>query len=114
MSAWAQVGAKVVCINADPYTHRHLIEGAGFKPNLIAGFPLVKGETYTIESVVAHPVLAATCIRLVEVASRGSSAIGDDPGYIISRFRPLVTKTLEQDLAIFLPLLTDLRVGTDA
>ena len=63
----------------------------------------VKGEIYTVEyaSSDEHGVW----IGLIELPMEE---------YQIFHFRPLVTKTLEQDLAIFLPLLTDLRVGTDA
>lgn len=104
MSSWLSVGSKVVCINANPLANRALIHNAGHRPILHAGFPLNLGEVYTIESVRAHAILDVVCIRLVEIASRGPDMTGDDPGFDSRRFRPLITKTQEQDVEMFLRL----------
>lgn len=104
MNSWLSVGSKVVCINADPLVNVSLIRNSGHRPNLHEGLPLNLGEVYTIESVKAHAILDVVCIRLVEIASRGPDMTGDDPGFDSRRFRPLITKTQEQDIEMFLRL----------
>lgn len=89
MSAWAKPGVKVVCI----------ADAIGSVKSM--GFPLFKkGQIFTI--------------AFVDECSYGKflGFVEEHPLHTghINGFRPLVTKTQEDDLAIFLPLLTDLRV----
>lgn len=87
--SWARVGAKVVCVDAGPGPVRHSVA------------PLVKGTLYTIASTEWGSVIEAPIIRIVE--SRGR--------FGLFRFRPLVTRTQEQDIsAYFKPLLSPERI----
>lgn len=99
--SWARVGAEVVCINADGTN--------------TAGLPeLEAGSRYKLRWVgyFAHPLLpgagARATVRLEGVIrkSRDDAAYGlvDIPFYI-SRFRPVIARTLEQEVSRFLPLL---------
>lgn len=96
MSAWAKPGVKCVCVDAD------------------GSETLVHGGVYTVRSTcVAGPLWAdagSVGLRLYEIILPVDRLDGIEPGYRVSRFRPLVTRTQEQDLELFLPHLTDLRV----
>lgn len=76
--SWAKVGAKVVCVD-DSYD----CTGAGKEPLITAG------TVYTVESI-SDPY-----IRLLEV----EGAFSRYGGYRWRRFRPLVTRSQEQDIA---------------
>jgi hypothetical protein len=85
---WAKVGMKVVCINSDPSVFSHLPH------NGTGDFHLAKGSTYTIRWVGEANGLQT--VKLSELPDRTS-----DFGYALSRFRPLVTKTQSEDVAMF-------------
>lgn len=100
--SWAKVGAKVVCVDDShsPATH---MDG------------LAKGTVYTIRWVGMDFVgEAGMCVRLVEII-RDRPYIGHESAgrmdipYMIGRFRPVQTKTQEQDMEMFAPLLTGKR-----
>jgi len=85
---WAKVGMKVVCVDADPRTFNHL-------PGIVVGdFALEDKAIYTIRWV--GETLGLTTVRLVGLADRPH-----ERGYSLSRFRPLVTKTQSEDVAMF-------------
>lgn len=103
--AWAKPGVKCVCVDADP--DRFVKLQPSWRDD---GFPIREGIIYTICEVLVHPGADLVAVRLVELPDR---SIGDY-GYALSRFRPLASRTQEQDLAIFRPILTSISVGEDA
>lgn len=93
MSAWAKPGVKVVCI----------ADAIGSVKSM--GFPLFKkGQIFTI--------------AFVDECSYGKflGFVEEHPLHTghINGFRPLITKTQEQDLALFVHHLDGLPVGADA
>lgn len=107
MSAWAKVGAKCVCV------------ANGFASACKINEPEI-GATYTIRTVEKYGDKIG--VRLVEVSNpatlwfdrHGRSKNDWEPCFLIEWFRPLITKTQEQDAELFRSLLTDLPVGEDA
>jgi len=88
--SWAVPGARVVCVDA---------KWSSEPP----ADPLRLGLVYTIESAYIWDAMigAQVVVRLVEI---------DHPflpgfGYLLDRFRPVVTRSLEQDVAEFRKLL---------
>lgn len=99
MSIWAKPGVKCVCVDAAFVSGRS---------------PLTEGQVYVIAKVViARPALVgkhrAPGIALVLEGVENPYAIGTN-GFAIHRFRPLITRTQEQDVALFRSLLTGLTV----
>jgi len=94
MSAWAKPGVKCVCVDGEWQSLSTFCDTSGPK----------KDEVCTITAVRNHRGGVWVCI-----AGYPQSELFDLPS-----FRPLVSRTQEQDLSIFLPLLTDLPVGEDA
>lgn len=90
MSMWAAPGVKCICIDDALYPNTEHPELATWAPR--------KGEIYTVERVHVRPSDGAIGLILVEQL---------DPNrfYVFERFRPLVTHTIQSDLAIFTPLL---------
>lgn len=87
--SWARVGAKVVCI-ADAVA----IVGVDL------GFPLFKaGDIYTIGGVEVDPDYGV----FLWFKGHDSRHSGHIDG-----FRPLITRSQEQDMAIFRPILDQL------
>jgi hypothetical protein len=80
-------------------------------------FPVV-GQVYTIRDVrtVTHGANAGRpSLFLVGLENPVVEGFGDmEPGMPISAFRPLITKTQEEDVAQFRHLLSGLPVGEDA
>lgn len=94
MSAWAKPGVKCVCI-ADAVGSINYL-----------GFPRFrKGQIFTID-FLDHDETYGLFLGFVGLSPRHLGHIGG--------FRPLVTRTLDQDVELFRPLLTDLPVGEDA
>jgi hypothetical protein len=85
MSAWAKVGVKCVCID--------------FTPVFICARPHpadpVAGGVYTVTGIWHDE--DGTFLQLAECDG--------DSGYEVSDFRPLVTRTQEDDVALFRDLL---------
>lgn len=107
MTSWAVPGAKCVCVDDSAWCFTHAV-------NLQRASLPKRGEVYVIRSVLSRGD-GGLGLRLEGLDNSSIPTIsGDEVSFRIARFRPLVTKTQEDDLAIFLPLLTDLRVGTDA
>lgn len=98
MSAWARPGVKCVCVNS----FGSIGPGGETVP--------VVGKTYTIRDVLDdHPTYRIPGIRLDEIVNAPRQY---DEGYeevwfaIEGYFRPLVPpKSLEEDIALFTPLL---------
>lgn len=90
MTSWAKVGAKCV------YVHRH--------NGQVTRKPLEYMGVYTIRTVVSHPYLNEIGIYLEGVVNEIHPLYGMEKGYSLSAFRPLVTRTQEQDVEMFLRL----------
>lgn len=91
--SWAKPGVKCVCVDAKP----NRLSDPVF---LMKWLPL-EGEVYTIKDVVLHP-------RSVAVTLEECS---DDRLYCaIWRFRPVVSRSQEQDVALFTHLLDGLPI----
>jgi hypothetical protein len=94
LPSWAKVGARVVCVN----------DGWTTDPS-----PLSKGAVYTVVGIASdfakHGEFAGlgTCPTFLLKETKNPT-LGN--GFNIARFRPLVTRSLEQDIAQFIPLLT--------
>jgi hypothetical protein len=101
--SWAVKGAKVVCV--DDAHLSYCVPGYRYSDDGLDG--LSKGEIYTIRDALVSPFDGAPSIRLVEItrARNWSRLKKGEPGFAVGRFRPLVTKTQEQDVAQFAPLL---------
>ncbi len=83
MSSWIKVGAKCVCV--DP-TYR----GGG---RIEDSHKLTKGAVYTISSVHTD-WMGNPCVWVEGIECLSA-------GFHTDRFRPLVTKTIEEDIAMF-------------
>jgi hypothetical protein len=99
LPSWARVGQKVVCV--DDYPHPLKDMNGVFRPPQTWNINLpIKGEIYTISGILKGG------FYLKEL---GTGYIHPETkeefGFRASRFRPLTSKTIEDDLAIFAPLL---------
>jgi hypothetical protein len=94
MSAWAKPGVKCVCVNLGPNVDGKLPNG------------LVLNGVYTIRSIDLRHPNGLVGVHLVERQSASSY------GYWLDRFRPLITRSQEDDVALFRKLL--LTEGADA
>lgn len=101
---WAVPGAKVVCVEPSPAASFY-----GWEK-----LPVV-GEVYTIRDIV-FPDGGTPCIRLDEISNAVSEYFYGpaECSFKIARFRPLISKTQEQDVALFEPLLNSKSVEVDA
>ena len=91
MSSWARVGAKCVCVDAEPM------------PGLVfMAPPPVKGQVYTITATF----MGIWGVPTATLAGLPNERNGHDLGWSLKRFRPLVTRSQEQDVAMFKSLLT--------
>lgn len=105
MSAmWAVPGAKCVCIDD--------VWGNGFRGRQAPSRLPMLNEVLTIKEVFGAEEWAGA--NIPGGAAVSFVELGHDWCFAISSFQPLVTRTQEQDLAIFLPLLTDLPVKAGA
>jgi hypothetical protein len=93
---WAVPGAKVVCISA-PLRSRKF------------STPPEVGAQYTIREtfISSHGTSAA---RLVEIKGTYSRKSKMERGWKLFRFRPLITRSQDDDMAIFRPILDQLLV----
>lgn len=90
--SWCRVGAKVVCVDASPRV--------GARARDLDG--LTRGVVYTIRSVFEED--GELCLRLAEIVRpiRIEDILenyGTENGFAATRFRPLVTRSQEQDIA---------------
>lgn len=88
MTSWVVVGAKCVCVDSDiPFKPGHEDE--------IVADP-VKGEIYTVGHVEVDEE-GRVWISLLELP--------EDDLFEFFHFRPIITKTQEEDVSMFLELL---------
>lgn len=97
--SWVRVGAKVVCVNGYGWQKGRTMSWWRFIRILLIGAPCA-GCVYTIDgtglgSETENPVIALR---------------GFDGWYQVSNFRPLITKSQEQDVGLFVHHLDDVRV----
>jgi hypothetical protein len=102
--SWARVGAKVVCVHP---------------ANPIFGdmWPLREGAVYTVTGVVPESYQSTGCPTPGPVALLLAGVVNPSSharAFNIGRFRPLITRSLEDDLAIFRPLLVPTKETQDA
>ena len=98
--SWARVGAKVICIDHSINVGRRLF--APFPP---------KGCPHTVSGVRWDEHDRFWCLLIEGYPNQAVSDPCDrDEGWNVARFRPLVTRTQEQDVALFQPLLTSREV----
>ncbi len=97
MSVNLRVGMKVVCVNATPQPD-----------NLLYGLDgLTKGKVYTVRAVGLDNGCSdgVLWVWLLEIQRPIIADLGDDlwgeRGYLALRFRPIVSKTQEEDTAMF-------------
>ena len=92
MISWAKPGVKCVCIDASPY------ESPGHPP--LFGWPIER-RVYTVKAVGQfHPHYDGVMLQIAELANP-ALIDGRDCGWDIRRFRPLITRTQEDDVALF-------------
>jgi hypothetical protein len=101
MAGWAKPGVKCVCVD-----HSDI-----FNPNLAIVPPM--GERHMIKGVLDDYLGRGTTL-LIEGYPNVSLRLGHDMGWAIWRFRPLITRTQQQDLAIFTPLLSGINRRIEA
>jgi hypothetical protein len=87
------VGQKVVCVNAKPRS-----------PNWPGTKRVVEGAVYTIRAVYFEKRQNATGVLLSEIVNEFAPSIGCEPGFLASRFRPVVER--KTDISIFTDMLT--------
>lgn len=102
MAHWAKPGVKVVCVNADPTaapTTRFK-----YSPNMDG---IRARAVYTIREVVLDELEDIPTLLLEEISRpwQGPRRTREH-GFWIGRFRPIVTRTQEDDVALFAPILT--------
>mgnify|MGYP003578599562 CR=1 FL=1 len=107
MMSWAKPGVKCVCVDDKP---RRIPLFTGSAPVEVGGVYPVRGEVYTIQAVEWHEsplhfVGSFLGVHLVEINRPPGRLTGNVVPYRIERFRPLVTKTMEEDVTLFAPLL---------
>lgn len=88
MSDWAKPGARCICVDVS-------LPASG----IWTGDVLVKGRTYTIEGLVAKGGLL-----LIEARQARYPIYG----YFAWRFRPLVTRSHEEDMTVFRKIASNL------
>lgn len=99
LPSWVRVGQKVVCVDDYPHPLKD-VEGVLRSPQTWNMKLPINGDVYTISGVVKGGLL------LKELSSGYIHPLtGIEMGFKLSRFRPLISKTIEDDLAIFAPLL---------
>lgn len=94
--AWAVPGTKVICIWRQPWITRRRVNAAEYG----IAVPEYR-RIYTIRDVEMFD--GGLGLRFVEIDNRGRTA--REAAFMVERFRPFVTRTIEQDVAIFAPLL---------
>lgn len=97
---WAKPGVKCMCVDDELYDPPANIE-------YVRGLDgISRGAVYTIREVFIDPFEDNVQVRLAEIwrPQAPEENTGIEAGYRIERFRPLITKTQEQDVEMFLRL----------
>jgi hypothetical protein len=116
MSDWAKPGVKCVCVDSKA----RIMKLPGLPPVAFGGVYPVEGQVYTVasvewyESIYPEIVESFLGIHLVEIDRPPGMMSGQVLPYRIERFRPMVSRTMEQSLAHFTPLLRGARKLEDA
>lgn len=101
MSAWARPGVKCVCIHTGPWILREEADpGAEIGPDVHPD----TGEVCTIAGVR----LRRSGVIALLIDGYGSNE------YAVHHFRPLITRTQEQDVALFRQIIAQVPAGVDA
>lgn len=99
MSNWAVRGAKVVCVDDVICVAWHL------RP---IG-KLIKHGVYTIRDVgLSRANPGMIILRLVEISNPESPRWKHEYGYRLHRFRPLITRSHEEDMTVFRKIASNL------
>lgn len=94
--AWVRPGAKCISLYDFPDARAH-------------GFDAPRaGTIYTVREIDQGPGVY-DCIRVMEITNPTCDD-GWEPSWVIKRFRPVVTRSQEQDVAIFRPILDQVPV----
>lgn len=93
MTHWARPGVKCVYVGRPEHKER------------LTRAPLIFGRVYTIREVITHPETGEVGMYLHGVVNEIHPKYLLENGYVISAFRPLVTRTQEQDMELLTPLL---------
>ena len=109
MSAWAKPGVKCVCIDG------RILPGRILTTPIDLTVPK-KGQTYTIRwvGIFTWPDGASGVGVHLEELARVPAPDGKVYPFGLYRFRPLITKSQEDDVALFRSLLDALPVGESA
>lgn len=96
--SWSRVGAKVVCIN-----------NKALPGHVWSSLPQPRvGSIYTVTRMFISPIDGSPVVRLMELPETEPF----DGGYLISRFRPLITQ--QDDIEAHFRVLLDVRNTVDA
>ena len=98
MAHWAKPGVKCVCVFDGALPESMPLKSWHWTPT--------KGHIYTIVSVEQHAHGVGLTLK--------ECATGNHQIFSVRRFRPLVTKTQEQDVALFQHMLDGQPIGEDA
>lgn len=109
--SWAKVGAKCVCVD----------DAIRPPPNRMVEFiggldGLTEGRIYTIREIYIDPYSdeVQVCLNEIWRPTHPDENFGRESGYSIDRFRPLITRTQEQDVALFRHNLNSAPQGVEA
>lgn len=103
---WAVPGAKCVCID-DGYSTVAL-PGSEYVGDLDG---LARNSIYTIRAVGPDILDGDRRVWLVEILRENDPDLPYESGFSIARFRPLITRSQEHDVALFAPILHGQPVG---
>lgn len=100
MSSWARKGVKCICID----------------PAFIGGSAgLVAGQVYTIAKMFRGKGSVGPYKTGVVVVLEGlQNPFSSDGAFSIARFRPIITKTQAEDVALFHKIITTIPAGIEA
>lgn len=108
MSAWAKPGVKCVCIR-DDWKGFEVYERMGI--HVPSRLPMIN-EVLTINEVMDD--LSHVPGRVTSNIGLTFVELGHDWGFALDCFRPLITKSQEDDVALFRSLLDALPIGESA
>jgi hypothetical protein len=103
VSAWARPGVKCVCIKRDQW--KNLQQGE---------VPPRFGQELTIRSVeLVDGILGLMFVEIVNQPQKYDEGFSECCWDVLN-FRPLITRTQEQDVALFRKIVADAPAGVDA
>lgn len=106
MSVWPSVGMKCICVSNGAGTAAS-VTGVRYPLSIWGIENAVKGAQYTVREVV--DTLYGIGLLIEEIDNRHVRTVtGDEVSFLLSRFRPLITRTKDEDVAAFKSLLQDM------